>query len=81
MCVYKDNNNNYEKLVGRYSFAQLAELVGLKVAADGCEVEDEAEQIDCPGGPEGAVVAKVFGEQAANEHAQTYAGIPGGKDG
>ena len=58
-----------------------AEFVGLKVAADGGEVEDQAEQIDCPGGPECAVVTEVFGKQAAYEYAQAYAGIPGGQDG
>ena len=58
-----------------------AELVGLEVAADGGEVEDEAEQVDCPGGPEGTVVAEVFGKQAAYEDPQTNAGIPGGQDG
>ena len=30
------------------------------MAADSGEVEDQAEQVDCPGGPEGAVIASRF---------------------
>ena len=55
--------------------------MSFKMAADGGEVEDQTEQVDCPSCPEGAVVAEVFGKQTAYEHAQTYTGIPGGQDG
>lgn len=36
------------------------QFVGLKVAADTAEVEDQAEKVDGPSGPEGAVIAEVL---------------------
>ena len=50
--------------------------MGLEVAADLEEVECYSCGVDDPGGPEGAVVAPEFTEEASYEYAQTYACIP-----
>ena len=52
------------------------QFVGLKVTADTAEVEYEAEKVDDPSGPEGAVIAEVFREDASNQDTQSYACIP-----
>ena len=54
----------------------LSEFVGLKVVADGGEVEGHSKEVDKPGGPEGAVVAPEFTAYASDKHSQTYTGIP-----
>ena len=52
------------------------QFVGLKVTADTAEVEYEAEKVDDPSGPEGAMVAEVFREYATYQNSQSYACIP-----
>lgn len=44
------------------------------------EIEDDTEDFDDPGAPEGGVVGVVFGQIAADEDAEAYTKIPGGEE-